>query len=179
MENGRLQRYLLLLVAFALLAGALPFVERPARASAGRRAAGPSAGLRWCGRAVVWLIGVACALATVVFHRRRLLALILLGAVGLMVSLAFVNFSAPDLALTQLLVEMATIVLMMLALKWLPQEGAPEPGRARRGRDVAIAIAAGSGVAARLRSAGRRRARSPRISSSRRSRKAAARTWST
>mgnify|MGYP003373822274 CR=1 FL=1 len=149
MQNGSLQRYLLLLVAFALLAGALPFIEagRLARAP-DVGAAGPSAGPPIdAAAAVVWLIGVACALATVVFHRRRLLALVPLGAVGLMVSLAFVHFSAPDLALTQLLVEMATIVLMMLALKWLPQQGAPEPGRARRWRDGAVAIAAGSGVA--------------------------------
>ena len=41
--------------------------------------------------------------------------------VGLMVSLAFVRFSAPDLALTQISVEVVTIILLMLALYFLPQ----------------------------------------------------------
>ncbi|MFZ5541578.1 MAG: hydrogen gas-evolving membrane-bound hydrogenase subunit E, partial [Pseudomonadota bacterium] len=71
-----------------------------------------------------------------------------LGAVGLVVSLTFVYLSAPDLALTQLLVEVATIILMMLALNWLPLEGARERSRARRARDAAIAAAAGLGVTA-------------------------------
>jgi multicomponent K+:H+ antiporter subunit A len=64
------------------------------------------------------------------------------------VCLAFVHLSAPDLALTQLLVEMVTTILMMLALAWLPNEGPPEHSRARQVRDAAIAIAAGLGVAA-------------------------------
>jgi multicomponent K+:H+ antiporter subunit A len=49
------------------------------------------------------------------------------------VSLAFVKFSAPDLALTQLSVEIVTIVLLLLALYFLPQRAAPEPDRARAG----------------------------------------------
>jgi multicomponent K+:H+ antiporter subunit A len=64
------------------------------------------------------------------------------------VSLAFVHFSAPDLALTQILVEVVTIVLMMLALNWLPQESPPERASRRRWRDAAIAAAAGLGIAA-------------------------------
>ncbi len=102
------------------------------------------------GFAVVWVVGLAATLATLRFHERRLLALVLLGAVGLMVSLAFAFFSAPDLALTQLLVEVATTILMMLALHWLPAESDPATrGSAlRRGRDGLVALAAGGGVAA-------------------------------
>jgi multicomponent K+:H+ antiporter subunit A len=80
-------------------------------------------------------------------HRQRLNALILTGAVGLIVSLAFVKFSAPDLALTQLSVEVVTVVLLLLALYFLPQNTAPESGRARRWRDGVIALAAGCGTA--------------------------------
>jgi multicomponent K+:H+ antiporter subunit A len=58
--------------------------------------------------AALWLIGMAAAIGTVVAHRQRLLALLLLGATGLVVCLAFVWLSAPDLALTQLLVEVVT-----------------------------------------------------------------------
>jgi multicomponent K+:H+ antiporter subunit A len=64
-----------------------------------------------------------------------------------MVSLAFVLLSAPDLALTQLLVEVVTIVLMMLVLHYLPQTAPAEPSAARRWRDAAIALVAGGGIA--------------------------------
>ena len=100
------------------------------------------------GTAAVGLIGIAAALAVVLARRQRLLALLLLGAVGLVVCLSFVYFSAPDLALTQLLVEVATILLMMLALHWLPAASPPERHRWRAGRDAVLAAAAGLGIAA-------------------------------
>jgi len=80
-------------------------------------------------------------------HRQRLVALITIGAVGLVVSLAFVKFSAPDLALTQLSVEVVTLVLLLLALYFLPQHTVRERDRGRIWRDGAIALAAGGGTA--------------------------------
>jgi len=146
LQNGSLQRYLLLLIGFALVAGALPLARPGASIGLpGLEAAGPAPNGAFV---AIWAVGIAAALATAVLHRRRLLALVLIGAAGLVVSLAFVWFSAPDLALTQILVEVVTIILMMLALRWLPQEGAPEPGRLRKTRDVVIAAAAGTGIAA-------------------------------
>ncbi|HMN63829.1 MAG TPA: monovalent cation/H+ antiporter subunit A [Burkholderiaceae bacterium] len=147
LQNGSLQRYLALLVVFALAAGALPLLPagQPAPQAAAALEASPPVD---AASAIVWAIGVMAAIATAVGFRRRLLALVPLGAVGLMVSLAFVHFSAPDLALTQILVEVVTIVLMMLALNWLPQESPPERDRLRRWRDAAIAAAAGLGIAA-------------------------------
>jgi multicomponent K+:H+ antiporter subunit A len=143
LETGSLQRYLFLLVAAALLAGLAP------QFSGGGAPAAPAAGtpLNFSVFAV-WLIGVAAAVGTTLVYRRRLLALLMLGAVGLVVSLTFVYFSAPDLALTQLLVEMVTIILMMLALYWLPAESPPEPGRMRQARDLLLSLGAGAGVAA-------------------------------
>ncbi|MFY8084769.1 MAG: monovalent cation/H+ antiporter subunit A [Rubrivivax sp.] len=144
LQNGNLQRYLLLLVALALLAGVWPFLGD-----------GPSAAiapLHWgdlsWGVAVVGALGIAATVATVLAHRQRLLALLLMGAVGLVVCLTFALFSAPDLALTQLLVEVVTVVLMMLALHWLPAASPPEPMRWKAWRDAAIAIAVGLGVTA-------------------------------
>jgi multicomponent K+:H+ antiporter subunit A len=95
------------------------------------------------------LLTMAAVVASVVCHERRLLALLLVGAVGLGVSLAFVHFSAPDLALTQVLVEVATVILMMLALRWLPAESlkATRGSVARRTRDGVLALACGAGVA--------------------------------
>ena len=144
LQNGRLQRYLLLLVALAVAAGAWPFLRQaPSAQVAPLHLEGASLGV-----AAVWLIGVSAALAVVLAHRERLLALLLLGAVGLVVCLAFVYFSAPDLALTQLLVELVTVLLMMLALNGLPQASPHAGSRWRAGRDAMLASAAGLGIAA-------------------------------
>ena len=97
-----------------------------------------------------WAGAIAAALAVAVLHHQRLLALIVTSVVGLIVSLTFVWFSAPDLALTQLSVEIVTTVLMLLALNYLPRESPRESTPARRGRDVAIAALAGLGVAGLL-----------------------------
>ena len=80
-------------------------------------------------------------MGTVLLHRDRLAALLLLGATGLVVALVFVLLSAPDLALTQVLVEVVTVVLMMLALNYLPARTPAEPGLGASARDVALAAA--------------------------------------
>ena len=72
----------------------------------------------------------------------------MLGVVGLIVSLMFVKFSAPDLALTQLSVEVVTIVLLLLALYFLPQTTPKERCRTRVGRDVLVSVLSGVGVMA-------------------------------
>ena len=76
------------------------------------------------------------AVLTVRWHRRRFLALIPLSVVGLMCALAFVRFSAPDLALTQLAIEVVTIILLLLALFFLPQRTPVESTPRRRLRDL-------------------------------------------
>src|SRR5690606_31666880 len=71
--------------------------------------------------AILWLIGGACAVgaaALAKFH--RLAALVLVGGAGLVSCISFVWLSAPDLAATQLLVEVVTTILILLGLRWLP-----------------------------------------------------------
>ena len=109
--------------------------------------AAPGPGFGWIA-AVVFAIGTGAAIATTLLRRRRLVAVILVGGVGLAVSLAFVLMSAPDLALTQLLVEVASVVLMTLALTRLPARSPPERRTFRILRDLAIASAAGVACAA-------------------------------
>ena len=144
LQNGRLQRYLVLLVLMALAAGAWPFLAASPSAQA--------AALHWqdlsFGVAAVGAIGIAATLGTVLAYRSRLLALVLMGAAGLVVCLTFAWFSAPDLALTQLLVEVVSIVLLMLALRWLPPESPREAARWTAWRDGLIAAAVGVGVTA-------------------------------
>ena len=147
--SWRLQPLLLLIVCAALVAGTLPLaLEGWSRGSLPPTPLDPLFLL-------LWLIGGACALGAAwqaKFH--RLAALILVGGVGLVTSLTFAWFSAPDLALTQIAVEVVTVVLILLGLRWLPRrvefiDVRRETVRAklRRARDAAVAVAAGVGIA--------------------------------
>ncbi|BEU96950.1 monovalent cation/H+ antiporter subunit A [Acidovorax sp. DW039] len=107
--------------------------------------------------ALLWIAGGISALAgawQAKYH--RLAALALLGATGLCVCITFLWFSAPDLALTQIVVEVVTTILILLGLRWLPKrdESLRPPARAqgyqtrlRRWRDLAVALIAGGGMA--------------------------------
>jgi len=103
----------------------------------------------------LWCVGMVCAAAAAQqakFH--RLAALALLGGTGLVTCITFVWLSAPDLAATQLVVEIVTTVLILLGLRWLPKrsEALLDPGglldRVRRLRDLSLAVVAGLGMAA-------------------------------
>lgn len=142
LQNGSLQRYLSLLVGAAIVVGLWPFWQLGyARGSL------PSTPLDNA-TIVAWLMLVVTALGTAAFHRRRIIALLMLGVVGLVVTLAFVHFSAPDLALTQVSVEFVTIVLILMALHLLPETTPRESPPLRRARDVGLALAAGGGTMA-------------------------------
>jgi multicomponent K+:H+ antiporter subunit A len=105
---------------------------------------------------LMWIAGGACALGAAwqaKFH--RLAAIVLMGGAGLVVCLTFVWLGAADLALTQLLVEVVTTVLLLLGLRWLPKRVPFAWTRAgalralpRRSRDFALAVASGAGLAA-------------------------------
>lgn len=83
---------------------------------------------------------------TVKLRARRMTSLIVIGVVGLVVSLTFIKFSAPDLALTQLSVEIVTIVLLLLALFFLPQKSPQENDQFRLWRDASLALISGVGA---------------------------------
>ncbi|WP_298569873.1 monovalent cation/H+ antiporter subunit A [uncultured Aliiroseovarius sp.] len=90
-----------------------------------------------------WAMLVAATVGMVLMHRNRFLSLMLIGIVGLMVSIGFVFFSAPDLAMTQFTVEVVTIILLLLALNFLPNHTPVESTVLRRVRDVGVAIGGG------------------------------------
>ncbi|PYG27229.1 monovalent cation/H+ antiporter subunit A [Pelagimonas varians] len=90
-----------------------------------------------------WLMLVVATIGLVFMHRNRFLSLILIGIVGLMVSVGFVFFSAPDLAMTQFTVEVVTIILLLLALNFLPNQTPIESSALRRARDIGVAVIGG------------------------------------
>lgn len=146
-QTQRLQTQVLLLVASTLAVAALPLLK----SGWWEQQAGTSAQL---GFGLMWAAGGACALAAAYqakYHRAA--SLMLAGAAGLVTSVTYAWLSAPDLALTQLAVEVVTVVLILLGLRWLPprieEYPGPTPRRTsvRRLRDLSIAVLGGSGLA--------------------------------
>jgi len=145
--SRRLQSQMVLIVSSAIVAAALPL------------SAGGWLGIGMLGEidplfAALWIVGSACAIGAAwqaKYH--RLAALIMVGGVGLVVCVTFAWLSAPDLALTQIAVEVVTMVLFLLGLRWLPRrleiddpERRSARARARRARDAVLAAIAGIGM---------------------------------
>ena len=140
LHNASLTRAIAIAIVTVTVAGAWAF-------SGGTHSAGTRALLPLdLVPAVAWGILIIAALATLILHRDRIIALLLTGIVGLIIALAFAYFSAPDLALTQIAVEVVTILLMLLALNFLPKTTPTESTTPRRLRDAAIAAIAGLGI---------------------------------
>ncbi|KWV72927.1 monovalent cation/H+ antiporter subunit A [Pseudomonas paracarnis] len=149
-STKRLQTQLFLLVLLAVIGAMIPMIN---------------SGLSWGDRpkipgsivfVTLWLLAIACALGAAwqaKYH--RLAALTMVSVCGLMTCVTFVWFSAPDLALTQLVVEVVTTVLILLGLRWLPrriEEVSPLPSslrkaRIRRLRDLLLSTVVGGGMA--------------------------------
>jgi len=103
---------------------------------------------------LLWAVGIVCAVGAAVFAKyHRLVAVSLMGGAGLVTCLTFAWFSAPDLALTQVVVEVVTTTLFLLGLRWLPMRQHDLTLHltwrdwSRRTRDLVLAITAGSGLA--------------------------------
>jgi multicomponent Na+:H+ antiporter subunit A len=138
LQNGSLFRYLAvifstLLVAVGgtlLLSGAIGF---------DRGLPAPNA---W-----QWLLMLVMlfAVPVVVRSRSRLLAICGLGVIGAGIAVIFLTFGAPDLALTQLLVETLTLIIAAIVLLKLPKiDSAPDTGRLRRMTGLLLALGCGS-----------------------------------
>ncbi|WP_109468217.1 monovalent cation/H+ antiporter subunit A [Albibacillus kandeliae] len=95
---------------------------------------------------IVWFCLIGATACVVAFHRYRVIALVIMAIIGLVVTLGFNYFSAPDLALTQLSVEVVTIILLLLALNFMPKRTPIESSPGRRLRDAVLSIGAGVGV---------------------------------
>ncbi|GAA5218472.1 monovalent cation/H+ antiporter subunit A [Corallincola platygyrae] len=115
LENGSFQRYAFLLILFALFLAGMPLLTLDIATGAKTT---PANSLVITG-AILIAIG---SIATVIWSHKRIVALLMLSLVGVIVSVGFAYFSAPDLALTQLSVEVVTIILLLLALFFLPQQ---------------------------------------------------------
>ena len=98
--------------------------------------------------AVGWIMLIVATISIVTMHHHRFRALVLVGIIGLSISAGFAYLSAPDLALTQISVETVTIMLLLLALHFMPKTTPKESPMGLKLRDGVIALGAGGGVAA-------------------------------
>ncbi|MEM6788771.1 MAG: monovalent cation/H+ antiporter subunit A [Myxococcota bacterium] len=143
LNRHELVGYVVPVVLSVLVVGTLPFYASSWSGLSGPLPVSPAPAALI---AFVALLGLG-AVATLRFHRRRILALITLSLSGLGSTLVFVELSAPDLALTQLSVEVATTVLMLLALNFLPAESPREVTLPRVVRDASLALLFGLAMA--------------------------------
>ncbi len=140
LQNGSLQRGMVALIGTAVVVGFAGFLS--AGYVPGERPGVPASPAAVVG----WIALIAATAMVVLTHKARYISLIYIGIVGLIISLAFVHLSAPDLALTQISVEVVTILLMLLALNLLPKQTPVESRPWRKIRDGGVAVAAGLGV---------------------------------
>jgi multicomponent Na+:H+ antiporter subunit A len=98
-------------------------------------------------QAVVAGIVVAAALL-VLFTRRRLTSFMLVGVTGYGTATIFILAGAPDLGITQMLVETVALVVFVLVLRRLPTKFTRHPQSPVRSWRPVLGLAVGLGVAA-------------------------------
>ena len=96
---------------------------------------------------ITGLIVLAAALATTVL-RNRLAAVLVVGVTGYGCGAIYIFHGAPDLALTQFLVETLTLVIFVLVLRTLPAESSEAHMKHHRVPRALLAIAVGVAVTA-------------------------------
>jgi NADH:ubiquinone oxidoreductase subunit 5 (subunit L)/multisubunit Na+/H+ antiporter MnhA subunit len=139
LQNGRLRSYLWA-ATVALLAGlgALAWQTDLAGLLPGQYSRAEKS------ETVLTALLIAAALTVVKLNHDRLAAVIGLGAVGFLLSVLYLVCSAPDLALTQLLIESVTIILFLLVMWYLPRDATPLSSRAQRRADGVLATVFGA-----------------------------------
>jgi multicomponent K+:H+ antiporter subunit A len=144
-HSGSLQRYLAVFFATAIVLAAGGALTGGGSLT-GDRALLTSSAVAVAG----WVALIAATAAVIWAQRMRYLALVFISVVGLIVALGFVHLSAPDLALTQVSVEVVTILLLLLALNLLPRQPPRVSSDLRRARDGIIGAFGGvaTGLAA-------------------------------
>ncbi len=141
LETGSLQRYVGWLLLTALVLGAWPLVG--SGMGTGDRPQMPATPLAWA----VWALLLVTCLAIAFTHHQRFQTVVLVGVIGVAASLTFLGFSAPDLALTQLSVDIVSTVLLLMGLALLPQRSPVETPALRKGLHALLALAGGAAMA--------------------------------
>ena len=136
LQGGRLRGYLMVIFATTTLLVTYTLFTR-----VGPPTFSNLAPLHWLDVAIAGLILLSSIVA--VTARYRLLAIIALGLAGLGVTMFYVIYAAPDLALTQICIEALSVVLFVLVFRRLPDFRSLSKGPGRI-RDALLAGAGGA-----------------------------------
>ncbi len=139
LQTGRLHDYMFVIVGSTTLLAGWALL----RSVSGIPAFDWAAFDPWIAALIVLMVAAAlCAVAS----QRYFLILGALGTIGFGIALLFTYYGAPDLAITQLMVEALTVVLFMFVIYGLPPIRSFST-RLTRGRDVTLAVVFGLIVA--------------------------------
>ncbi len=141
-QDGYLRRYMRMMMVGAALLSLFVLWRM-----GGAAAAWPSLGGLAFLPAVVSVFICASAFATALFPH-RLAALLALGTVGYLISTLYILLKAPDLALTQIVIESVLVILFLLVFWHLPELNPIRRGGGRRIRDWGIALFLGGSATA-------------------------------
>jgi len=92
---------------------------------------------------LIYIVAMLAAIITVQ-AKSRLSAIISLGVVGVAVTVFFIIYSAPDLAITQLLIEVLTVVLLVLVFFRVKPDAPIQDSLRRRVLRLLIALSVGA-----------------------------------
>ncbi len=135
LQSGKLRRYMFITIAATVALVSYPLMlTAPPQFSVND--------LVWYWYEVLLAAGVVSGAAITIFTTSRLAAAAALGLTGTSITLLLAVFSAPDLAITLVMVETLTVILLVLVLHKLPKFGRLRSTQ-QRIRDGGLAILAG------------------------------------
>ncbi len=135
LQNGSLTVYLFVVFAFAVSLAGFAWLRHPA----------PTLAV-WSEQVQFFELVIAllilAAAVTAIRSPSRLGAIVSMGVIGYGIALIFIEFGAPDLAMTQFIIETITVILFVLVIYRLPSY-VELSSRASRLRDALLATAGG------------------------------------
>jgi multicomponent Na+:H+ antiporter subunit A len=140
LQSGSLRNYLLTILATTLAAVGYTLLARDGWSGLPR-----DGDARFHEVALASIVVVAAVIA--VRSRSRFRSVAAMGVAGYAIALVFLLFGAPDLAMTQFVVETLTVIVFVLAFRLLPRYAALSSTRAR-GVDLVVCVAMGVVMAA-------------------------------
>jgi multicomponent Na+:H+ antiporter subunit A len=143
-QSGYLRHYIMFTIGFTTLAVGGTMVVKEAGVA-------PSLAAMLAAPYAAWALSLIILASTVaaVMAESRLVAILSLGVVGVVIALIFLLYGAPDVAITQFMVETLVVIIVALVLARLPRLTAfARPDRRSAVRDGVIAVAFGAVVTA-------------------------------
>lgn len=141
-DRKSLQSYLITMVISSITVSLFVFLSFDNFVMTGNRVLLPVSAFSM----LMWLILLITCIFMLKNHHDRFQSVIFSGVAGLIVSVCFFGISAPDLALTQITIEIVSTVLLLMGLALLPAQTPHESSFSKKIRDGCIAAVAGAGV---------------------------------